>query len=171
MLRGRSELNARDFLIGLLSRRDWVYLLSLLVPFAVYDLSLKTASIISQPGIDITLGLMQSDVFFDLGYVLLWVGLFAALRRGLTRRVVVVLFHVVTMLVVLVNTCAYQYLQQTGTALDYGTIALWLPEFKEVAPVLTGSVPLSAWALLFATLLYVALGPWLVARIVERWQG
>jgi lipoteichoic acid synthase len=170
MLRGRLELR-RDFLGRLLSRRDWVYLLSLLVPFVVYDLALKTASIISQPGLAITLGLIQSDMFFDLGYVLLWVGLFAAARRGLTRRVVVVLFHVVTMLVVLVNTCAYQYLRQTGTALDYSTIALWLPEFKEVVPVLTGSVPLSAWTLLFATLLYVALGPWLVARTVERWQG
>ena len=164
-------MSARAFLSGLLSRRDWVYLLSLLVPFFIYDLALKTVSIISQPGLDITLGLVQSDVFFDLGYVLLWVGLFAALSRGLARWVVVVLFHVVTMLVVLVNTCAYQYFRQTGTALDYRTIALWLPDFKEVVPVLAGSVPLSAWVLLFAALLYVALGPWLVARSVERWQG
>jgi lipoteichoic acid synthase len=156
---------------AILGRRDWVYLLSLLVPFVVYDLALKAASVSSQPGLAVTLGLMQSDLYFDLGYVLLWTGLFAAVRTGLGRRVLVMLFHLATMLVVLVNTCAYQYFQQTGTVLDFGTIALWLPEFRQVAPVLTGSVPPSAWAVLVAALVYVMLGPWLVTHTIEQWQG
>src|SRR3712207_8378261 len=46
------------------------------------------------------LQLMRSDVFFNLGYALLWIGLFAAARRGFLRRVVVVLFHAVTLVVV-----------------------------------------------------------------------
>ena len=155
----------------LLSRRDWVYSLSLLVPFVVYDLTLKAASAASQPGLALTLGLLRSDVFFDFGYVLLWIGLFAAARSGPLRKAVVVHFHVTTILVVLVNTCAYQYFKQTGTALDYGVIALWLPDLKEVMPVLTGSVSLSSWVLLFATLFYVALGPWLVTRVLGRSRG
>src|SRR5215210_7125992 len=171
MPRGRFELNVRSFLGEILSRRDWSHLLSLLVPFVVYDLALKAASVVSQPGLTVTFGLMQSDLYFDLSYVLLWVGLFAVVRAGAGRRVLVVLFHLSTVLVVLVNTCAYQYFQQTGTVLDFGTIALWLPEFKQVAPVLAGSVPLSAWVLLVAALLYVILGPWLVAHIVERRRG
>ena len=59
-----------------MSLRDWVYLLSLLVPFVVYDLALKACEISSQPGVHglaRTLNLMWSDVFFDLGYALLWI--------------------------------------------------------------------------------------------------
>src|SRR5918998_704407 len=102
----------------LLSRRDWVYSLSLLVPFIVYNLALKADSVVAQPGdVDLlqTLGLMRSDAFFDLGYALFWIGLFAAVRGGPLRRPVVVLFHATTILAAIVTTCALQYYRQTGT--------------------------------------------------------
>src|SRR3712207_9265376 len=81
---------------ALLSRRDWVYLFSLLIPFIVYDLLLKGLLVSQQPEEGWLAGsiwLMQSDLLFNLGYVLLWVGLFAAARRPLARRIVVFLFH------------------------------------------------------------------------------
>ena len=162
------------FLGVLLNRRDWVYLLSLLVPFIVYNLALKAASVISQPGghgLAPTLDLMRSDVFFNLGYALFWIGLFAMARRGILRWVVVVLFHVVTMLVVIVSTCAHEYLRESGTTLDYGTIAEWIPKFREIVPILVHDVPLTAWMLLFAALFYATLGPWLVVHAVEWWRG
>jgi lipoteichoic acid synthase len=159
------------FLTTLLTRRDWVYLLSLLVPLIVYDLTLKAASVASVPGLTLTLDLIRSDIFFNVGYALLWIGLFAAARRRPLHRAVVVLFHAVTILVVLVNTCAYQYFQQTGTALNYGIIALWLPDLDEASSVMTGSVPLSAWALLLAALCYAAFGPWFLTRAISGWQG
>ncbi len=159
----------------LLSRRDWVYLLVLLVPLFVYNLSLKASSVASIPGLVPTFDLMRSDVFFNLGYALFWIGVFAAVRGGgLSRRVVVVLFHVVTMLVVVVTTFAHHYFQQTGTTLDYGIVALWLPQFREVVPVLASGATPWVWALLFAALFYAALGPLLVTRAVERvarWRG
>ena len=153
---------------ALLSRRDWVYVLSLLVPFVIYELTLKAATVASVPGLALTPDLMRSDMFFDIGYALLWIGLFTAVRRESPRRVVVVLFHATTILVVTVTTCAYQYFRETGTALDYGIIALWLPDLKEVRPVLTHGTVSSAWILLSTTLLYVVLGPCLVARAIER---
>jgi len=167
-------LSGLRFLRALLSRRDWVYLLSLLVPFVVYELALKTASIISQPGehgLARTLDLIRSDLFFSLGYALLWIGLFAAVRSGPLRWLVVVLFHAATLLVVIVVTCAHQYLRENGTTLDYGTIAEWIPKFNEIVPILVHDVPLLAWALLFLALLYATLGPWLITRTVERWRG
>jgi lipoteichoic acid synthase len=159
----------------LLSRRDWVYLLAILVPLFVYNLSLKASSVASIPGLSPTFDLMRSDLFFNLGYALFWLGLFAAVRGGgPLRRVVVVLFHTVTMLVVIVTTFAHGYFQQTGTTLDYGVVALWLPKITEVVPVLaSGSTPW-VWVLLLAALFYVALGPLLVSRAVERfarWRG
>jgi lipoteichoic acid synthase len=147
-------------------------LLGLLVPLVAYNLTLRASSIVSQPGLALTLDLLRSDVFFNLGYALFWIGLFSAVRGGGSlRRAVVVLFHVATLLVVTVTTCAYQYFRETGTTLDYNIIALWMLKPGEVVLVLGGSVPLSAWVLLFGVLFYVALGPWLLARVVEWWRG
>ena len=75
-------------------------MLSLLIPFVVYNLALKADSILSQPRDHEpaqVLGLLWSDIFFNLGYALLWVGLFAATRGSRPLRwVVVVLFHAST---------------------------------------------------------------------------
>lgn len=146
-------------------------MLGLLVPFVVYNLALKATSVVSRTGergFFSTLDLTRSDVFFNLGYVLLWVGLFSAagafaLDRGL--------FHATTVLVLIVNTCAHQYFRESGTTLDYGIIAEWVPRFGEVVPILVRDVPLTAWMLLLAALFYAALGPWLLTRAVERWRG
>ncbi len=166
---GNNKPNILSFLGALMGLRDWVYLFSILVPLFVYNLVLKASSVASIPGLSPTFDLMRSDVFFNLGYALFWVGLFAAVRgRGPLRRVVVVLFHVVTILVVVVNTFAHQYFRATGTTLDYGIVALWLPQFREVLPVLASGATLWGWALLFAALFYAALVPSLVARAVER---
>jgi Sulfatase len=166
-------LNNLSFLRALLSRRDWVYLLSLLGPFVVYSLALKASGVASlhiAPGLADIPNLMRSNLSFCLGYASLWIGLFAVARSGMLRRAVLVLFHTATMLVVLVTTCAHQYYQQTGSTLDYSTIALFLPSPGEVFPLLRGvSVP--AWVLLFAVLLYTASGPLLLTRAVERWRG
>ena len=146
-------------------------MLSLLIPFVVYDLALKAASVASVPGLTLTLDLIRSDIFFDLGYTLLWIGLFVAVRRGLLRQAMIVLFHVTTMLLVILTTSAYQYFRETGTALNYGIIALWLPNLREVLPVLAYESALWAWVILATALTYATLGPWLVTCVVERWRG
>src|SRR5918995_532863 len=172
-----NELKILSFLIALLSRRDWVYSLSLLVPFAAYILALKAYGLVTSQsfggsGLTRILHLMQSNILFTLVYSLLWIGLFAAARRELQRRTVVVLFHLSTILVVIVTTCAYWYFRETGTTLDYDIIAAsWLSRFDESEPILAYRVPLSAWVLLFAALLYAAFGPPFLTRVVSRWRG
>ena len=171
-------MRVSGFLRALLSRQDWVYSLALLAPFVVYNLALKAhdlaASQAGDSGLARVLDLMQADIFFNFGYALFWIGLLAAVHRGPLRRVVVVLFHAATMLVVIVTTCAHLYFQQTGATLDYGTVAGWIPRFDEIDPVLAHEVPLSTWVLLAVTLLYAALGPLFLTRAVERvarWRG
>ena len=164
-------MNILSFLGRLLPFRDWVYLLSLLVPFAVYDLTLKALTLLTQPGLALSLDLMRSDILFDLGYALLWIGLFAAARRGTLRRVILTLFHASTVLVVVVCASAYLYFKETGTTFDYNIVALWLPQLGEVKSVLTGVVPVSSWALLAGLLLYTTFGPWLLTRTVGRRPG
>jgi lipoteichoic acid synthase len=151
-------------------------LLSLLIPFFVYSLALRAHEIASQPGdhgkLAQALDLMWSDLFFNLGFALLWIGLFAVVRRRPLRLVVILLFHATTMLVVVTTTVAHYYFLENGTTLDYSTLAEWIPKLEEIVPILfQGGVPLLAWMLLAAALLYVALGPLFVARTAERWRG
>ena len=164
-----------SFLRTLLNRRGWVYLLSLLIPFVIYNLALKVDSVVSQPrdhGVARVLGLMWSDIFFNLGFALLWIGLFVATRSSRPwRRVVVGLFHISTILVLLVTTSAHQYFRQNGTTLDYSIIAEWIPKFKEIEPILLHDVPIWAWVVLALAVLYTAFGPLLLTGFVEWWRG
>ncbi len=160
----------RDARAVLLTRQDWVYLLGLLVPFVVYNLALKATSILSVPGPALNLNLILSDIFFNLGYALFWIGIFAAARRGLMRWAVVLLFHTATILVMLVTTCAYLYFQETGATLEYGTIAEWTTRFDLIESVFQ-RVSLMVWLLLAIPLLYAILGLLLLTRAVGRWRG
>jgi lipoteichoic acid synthase len=156
----------------LLNRRDRVYPLSLLIPFTVYNLALKAYDVTPRPekhGLVRTLKLMRSDVFFNLGYALLWIGLFGVVRRGPLRWVMVFLFHVTTMLAAIVRASAHEYFRETGTALDYDIVALWLPRPKDVKHMIT--VPPRARVLLAVALFYSTLGPWIVSRALGRLRG
>jgi lipoteichoic acid synthase len=140
----------------------------LLVPFAIYNLTLKASNVASRPEkVDLarTFKLMRSDVFFNLGYALLWLGLFGAVRRREPlRRAVVFLFHATSVIAVIIRASAHEYFRETGTALDYDIVALWLPRPKDVKQM----TPLSTWVLLAAALFYATLGPGLCCA---PWAG
>ncbi len=140
-----------------MSRRDWTYLLSLLVPFLLYDLILKGSLIVSWPkdlGFAESLGLMRSDLLFCMGYALLWLGLFAVARKGLWRRLVTVLFHAATILVALLATIAYQYFKVTGSTLDIDFILISLSSPGGLAAVIESEVGPGVLTLLAAVLAY-----------------
>ena len=118
------------------------------------------------------LHLMGSEVFFNLGYAVFWVGLCAAVRKGPLYWAVVIVFHLITILVIIVNACAYQYFEVTGAMLDYLTLAEFIPKFDEIHPILFQEETLPwAWILLSATLFYATVGPLVVTDAVGRWQG
>jgi lipoteichoic acid synthase len=157
----------RDHAISLLDRRDWVYLLSLLVPLFAYDLALKVVGLASgHSGVGVwdALGLLRSELLFDSGYVLVWIGLFAVARRGIARSLVLVLLHASAILVVAVATVAFQYFRSTGTVLDYGVVAYYLADPGEARGAVSSDAPMGAWLLLSAALLYVLPGPLLLTR-------
>ncbi len=167
-------LEAQGSSRALLSRRDWVYLLSLLIPFVLYDLSLKAALIASQSedfGFVEGLGLMRSDIFFNLGYVLLWIGLFAVARKGLSRWIVVGLFHVLTVSIALLATSAYWYFKVTGSTLDSGFILHYASSPEGTGGVIASEVTRDLLALVLIILAYGILGSPLVTRLVDRWRG
>ncbi|HZB83893.1 MAG TPA: sulfatase, partial [Rubrobacteraceae bacterium] len=114
---------------------------------------------------------MLSTIFFNLGYVLFWIWLFATVRKGPLRWVVVILFHAVTIFVLVVATGAYLYFRRVGATLEYDIIAERFSRFDLLVPGLFQRVPPLVWVLLMAALLGVALGPLLLTRLVERWRG
>ena len=151
--------------------QEWYSLLAVTISLVIYDLALKAAIFAWIPGVTPSFYLMRSTLYFDVGYVLLWLGLLAATpRTGPVRRSVIVFFYATAVLFVTGVTSFYQYTKFTGTALNYSKIALWLPNLKEVEPVVAGSVPLSAWTLLLVALFYLIVGPWLLKRTISRWQ-
>src|SRR5215210_1990824 len=164
-----SLVRVRSFLDG----RDWLYLLTLLVPLVVYNLVLKAIRIHSEEGhagLLEVLGLIRSDLLFNLGYALLWIGLFALVRRGLLRWLVVVLFHATAVLVGAITTCAHFYFQETGSTLDLNIIVYSLTTFGEIKDVVASVASPAIWGLAGAVLCYVVLGPWLVTWLVCRWR-
>ena len=151
----------------LLDRQDVVYLLSLLVPLVAYDLALKAVGLASGRsgfGLWDAVGLLRSELLFDGGYALVWIGLFAVVRRGVPRRVLLVLLHASAVLVVVISTVAYQYFRSTGTVLDYGVVAYYLAEPGEAQGAVSSDAPMGAWLVLSAALLYALPGPLLLTR-------
>jgi lipoteichoic acid synthase len=163
-------MRVRDRSIVLLDRREWVYVLSLLVPLVAYEFALKVIALLSEypaSGVWEALRLLRSDLLFDAGYALVWIGLFAA-SRGMFRRVILVLFHASAVLVVVVETCAYHYFRSTGTTLDYPMVAYYLTKPGEAEGAVSSAVSLGAWLVLAAALIYALLGPLMVTRGLLR---
>jgi len=67
----------------LLDAKDWIYLSSLLIPFAVFDIGLRSRLVFVapvQPTVAGWIGLMLSPLLFLGGYTALWIGVFASAR-------------------------------------------------------------------------------------------
>ncbi|QYJ14212.1 Phosphoglycerol transferase I [Rubrobacter xylanophilus DSM 9941] len=158
----------------ILDRRDWVYVLGLLVPLIAYNLALKAARISSLPdehGLVGSLVLIRSDLLFGLGYALFWIGLFAVARRGLSRLTVLVLFHAAAILVALVTTAYHRFFVVTGTTLDAATILFFIFSPGEVGPVAASELTLPLVVTLIVSLAYAIFGPLILVRMVFRRRG
>ncbi|CAN5756845.1 sulfatase-like hydrolase/transferase [soil metagenome] len=155
----------------LLAREDWVYLLSLLLPLVIYNVGLKIVRIVTQLSPPGPLGFvdqLRSDVFFNLGYALLWIGLFAAVRSGLLRGIFLALFHISALLVLILTTSTHFFYKTTGSTLDYSFIMLSLSSFGETWKILEAETTTLHWLLLSLILFYVIAGPTIATRILAR---
>src|SRR5215210_7764085 len=154
---------------SIVSGRDWVYLSSLLVPLVVYNLVLKWIRIQSQEELQggfAAFALIRSDLLFNLGYVFLWVGLFALTRRSSFRWPVLVLFHAVTILFLATTTSAHGYFQETGSTLSLSVITYSIGKLGEITDLIGSVTSLATWAWALVIIGYIVLGPWIIATLV-----
>ncbi len=154
---------------GLLTRGDWIYLASLLVPVFLYNLTLKVVRIVTRPDGPGPLGFVdqiRSDVLFNLGFAALWVGIFAAVRTGLPRRVVMLLFHLTVVVVVVLTTSAHFFYESTGSTLDLSFVIVSLSSIGELQGAIGSETTLLHWALISVVLFYVLAGPVLLTRLL-----
>lgn len=159
---------------GLLGRGDWIYLLALLAPLVVYDIALKVMRVIrvtgqmQAPGVLEFFDQIRSDVFFNFGFALFWIGLFALLRGRVARAILLVPFHISCLLLLALNTSSHFYYMSTGSTLDFGMITLTLQNFDEVSGVIATEASGVRLLLLSAVLLYAVAGPAIVTRLLNR---
>lgn len=173
---GRNEENStlKAHFKSILDWRDWVYLLSLLVPLFLYNVGLKVARIFTQLDVPGPFGFLdefRSEVFFNSGYVALWISLFAIFRRGVPRKLVLVLFHLSAILLALLTTGAHSFYKTTGSALDYSVIVLFFSSFEETWGVVSSEITILRIVPLVLVLSYAILGPMLVTRLAgSNWN-
>ena len=155
-------------------REDWIYLLGLLLPLVFYNVTLKVIRIFTQlspPGILGFLDQVRSDIFFNLGYALLWIGVFAVFRRGFTRWISLFLFHVSAVVAVILTTGTHFFYKTTGSTLDYSFIMLSLSSFSETWRIISAETSALHWLLLVSVLSYLLAGPTILTRILaRRWR-
>src|SRR5918998_3937563 len=153
---------------GLLIREDWIYLLGLLGPLLVYNVLLKVVRVATQfeaPGPLGFLDQVRSDLLFNLGYVVLWIGGFAAVRGGLPRRIALVLFHVLAVLLVALTTIAHSFFEKTGSTLSLDFLLSSLSSMEIIWKIVESETTALQWVLLGFTLTYVIFGPAVVTRL------
>lgn len=155
----------------LLVREDWIYLLSLLVPVFIYNVALKVVRVATQldvPGPFGFLDQVRSEMFFNLGYVALWIGLFAVTRRAMFRLPALVLFHLLTIIVVALTTASHFYYKTTGSTLDFSVIAFSISTFGEIQEIIDSETTTLHWLLISVLLFYGIAGPAIVTRAFGR---
>ena len=168
MAKKRGIVGVAARLGGLLPRGDWVYLASLLVPLFVFNVALKVIRIVTrpgQPGFLEFLDQIRSDLLFNLGFAALWVGIFAVVRRGWLRPVVLVLFHLSVVVIVALSTAAHFFYESTGSTLDFSFVLVSISSLGEIQGAISSETTTLHWAGVSAGLFYALAGPAILTRL------
>src|SRR5215218_8329550 len=156
---------------GILTREEWVYVLSLLVPLVAYNVVLKVVRVATQFEVPGPLGFLdqvRSDILFNLGYAALWIGLFAVVRGGVGRRVLLVLFHLSAVVIVALTTSVHVFFEKTGSMMGFSFLLNSLSSLGDVWKVITSETTLMHWIVVPVALVYGTVGPAVITRLVTH---
>lgn len=151
---------------SLLDRGERAYLLALFVPLFLFTVSLRIASFVQRG--EGWIGLLRSDLPFDLGLLAFWVGVFMVFRARLPRAVAAGLLHISVILIIVVSACAYQYLRTIGTTLDYSVVVYYLSAPEEATGAVSSESSALIWVGLGLAILYSLVGPAFITRPITK---
>ena len=161
---GKSKAGVVGRFKSLLIRQDWIYILSLLVPVCVYNVALKVWRVAAQFEVPGPLGFL----LFNLGYAVLWIGIFSVVRSRVPRILALEFFHVISILVVVLTTCAHVFFLKTGSTLGLSFVVASLSSIGEIWGAITSETKLMHWIVIPIAVLYGSLGPAVVTRLATH---
>lgn len=169
---GRVGNQVRAKVESFLPGADLFYLAALLVPAAVFDLTLSWLRITTQyaaPSGWSAVGQLRSDLLSHLGLALLWLVALGLFRVGWWRVVVLVGCQVSVAAYLLFAVVAHSYYLKSGSILDAGGLRMSLTDpaaTRQIAASETSSA--HVW-LMVGVVTYALVGPVLVYRL--RYRG
>lgn len=169
--RGRTvPSRVRHALPRLLRREEWTYILSLMLPLLVADVAMSIIRVRTQYNPPAFMGFLdqiRSDVLINLGFMALWVALFAKVRHGWGRTLVLAAFHLSVTVYALFAVLAHAYYLKTGSFLDASTVILGVESFEEIQVVIASETTSAYWVGLALLAAYGLFGPGLVTRALH----
>ena len=167
-LRSRFRATTVSFLPG----PDLFYLAVLLVPAALFDLTLSWLRVTTQyaaPTGLAALGQLRSDVLAHLGFALLWLVAFALLRSGWPRIVLLAVAQVSVTAYLLFAVVAHSYYRKSGSILDAGGLRMTLQDPEATRNIAASETSSASVWLMVLVAAYAILGPVVMYRL--RYRG
>ena len=167
-LRGR----LRATLVSFLPAPDWFYVAALLVPAALFDLTLSWLRVTTQyaaPTGWAALGQLRSDALVHLGLGLLWIVAFALVRSGRPRIVLLTACQLGVAAYLMFAVVAHSYYRKSGSILDAGGLRMTLEDPEATRNIAASETSTANVWLLVGVAAYAILGPVLMYRL--RYRG
>lgn len=155
-----------------MSGPDWFYLAALLVPAAMFDLTLSWLRVRSQYAAPTGLSAvsqLRSDVLAHCGLALLWIVAFAVLRHGWHRILLLVVCQVSLAAYLLFAVIAHTYYLKTGSVLDAGGLRTSINDPEATRSIAAAETSTAHLWLMVGVVAYAILGPILLYRL--RYRG
>jgi arylsulfatase A-like enzyme len=151
---------------------DAFYLAALLVPAALFDLTLSWLRITSQyaaPSGLAAAGQLRSDVLAHVGMALVWVVALGVLRTGWRRIVLLVLCQASVAAYLLFAVVAHSYYLKSGSILDAGGLRMSIADPEATRDIAASETSATHVWLMVGVVAYAVLGP--VLLYLLRYRG
>ena len=129
---------------------------------------MRVATQFEVPGVLGFLDQVRSDLLFNLGYAAFWICLFAVVRGGAGRWVLLVLFHLSAVALVALTTSVHVFFEKTGSMMGFSFLLDSLSSLGDVWKVITSETTLMHWIVVPVALVYGTVGPAVITRLVTH---
>lgn len=158
--------------VSFLPATDALYLAALLVPAALFDLTLSWLRVTSQyaaPSGLGALGQLRSDLLAHLGLALIWVVAFGLLRNGWRRIVLLLVCQASVAAYLLFALVAHSYYTKSGSILDAGGLRMTFMDPEATKNIAASEASGEHVWLMVGVVAYALVGPIVVYLL--RYRG